>query len=146
MYSIVNTDSVLEKIGLSNELVESIVEKSIVNGVPYIEVCRECCSEYYVCILTKVLPVDIEEYRVETAGIIVVVNKNKQVDKNIEELLSKSSTIKYISGKVSFYIPLEYTIYIYSKLCREHGEAKYEVRTVEEEEVLIYLGEENDSS
>lgn len=145
MYEIVEIDPVLYRIGLSNDIVQNIVSESVFTGIPYVEACRKC-REYYLCILVKILPVDIEQYAVRVSGITVVIDKNKPVDQTIEELMSRADTIKYYSGKVSFYIPLDCTIYIYNKLCRESGEKGFEIRTASEEDVLIYLGEESDNS
>lgn len=145
MYSIANVDLVLEKIGLNNEIIQSIVAESVFSGIPYVEICRKCCSDYYVCVLTKVLPVDVEEYSVFATGVVIEVDKNKVVDKTIEELLSKSSTVKYHGNKVFFYIPVDYMLYIYNKLCRECSDENYEIKVVDEENTLVYLGEEYDS-
>lgn len=145
MYEIVSVDPILNKIGLSNDIVQNIVAESVFSGLPYVEVCRKC-SEYYVCILTKVLPIDVDQYVVYVSGLLVFVDKDKPLDKTIEDLMSKASIVKYYCGKVSFYIPANYVIYTYNKLCEREESGEFVTKAIDNEEILIHLGEDIDNS
>uniref|UniRef100_A0A7C4D9G3 Uncharacterized protein n=1 Tax=Staphylothermus marinus TaxID=2280 RepID=A0A7C4D9G3_STAMA len=144
MYRIASVDSILKKIGLDNGVIESIVDESVFSGLTYIELCREC-GEYRVCLLTKVMPVDVDEYSVVASGLTIIVDRDKVFDETIEKIMCRSTVIKYQGNRVFFYIPVEYMLYIYNKICSSIENKRYEIRSISDEDLLNQIGEENDS-
>jgi len=110
-------------------------------GEPYVKLCRQC-SEYHVCIVIEILPVDVNEYSVKAKGLIVVVDKDKVFDENIEFILRRTETIKYSGGKASLYIPGNLMKQTYSVLCRD--KSGYTVETLPYDELMVYTGDSMD--
>ncbi len=133
----------LGKLGLNQDLIERIVGESVYYGEPYMVLCRKCLEEYYVCLIIQVSPIDIDEYRVVFKGLIITVDKDKELDPVIEDIFRNTKIIKHYSGKTSFYIPSIYSGKIYSRICREEEELKdIDIKPLDVEDITIYLEED----
>lgn len=124
------------------EILERIVEDSIVSGELYYEVCIECRG-YRVCTLVSVKLEDLDSYRTVLEGLVIHIDRNRAVDEEIETIMRLSRTIKYNGSAAEIYIPPLLSKSAYMVACRDIDWSKYDIRRVPVEEAYLYVGGEN---
>ncbi|MET1160737.1 MAG: hypothetical protein ABWW65_07240 [Thermoprotei archaeon] len=104
-------------------------------------ICKKCDEVYQLCLILQVSPIEVNEYKVVSRGLLISVPGETEFDKTIENIMRWSTAIKYYRGKASFYIPpyLSETAYIY--VCRDKEWSKAEIHVMELTDALIYLEE-----
>ncbi len=134
----------IEELGIPSDVIDRVVAESILSGIPYIYLCLTCRVDYRVCIVLRVLPIDIDKYSVDVMGMVVTVDKDKELDQFIEEVFRRTTTIKYYQGRVSFYIPYNLTKPLYKYICSNVDWSSVEYSVMGVEDQLIFLEEEKD--
>ncbi len=121
------------------DLMEKLDEVYIVYGSPFITVCGYCRRNFYVCLLVRRTPMDVEEFDDEPLGVLVFVSNKYELDENIELLMRKSKVVRSYGPGTGFYIPLDDMGIVLKRLCRDARIENVEINALKYEEALVYL-------
>jgi hypothetical protein len=125
--------------GEEDRLKKKIKELFYAFGNPYIAICFKC-DKLYPCLFIQHNPFD-EEVENTVLGLLVIVDRETQLNKNIEALFKNSTVIRTYGRKTVFYIPFKYTLATLKKVCGEKVDKIADVYPIKIEEAEIFIDE-----
>lgn len=89
--------------------------------------------------MLQILPVERREFSIKFKGMIISMSKDKTLDRQVQEIIRRSYTIKYHRGTASFYIPPVLSRSLYISICGGTDWKEAVVESLPIEDAMVYM-------